>query len=299
MPTVWIVVLNWNGRAFTAACLRSLRRLTYPRVRVIVVDNGSTDGSVESVRTEFPEVDVVPLERNIGFAAGNNVGIRKALDAGAVYVWLLNNDTEVDPDALSLLVAEAEKDPRIGILTPSVTTLSAHSGRGFTGTAVKDLRTDAAAVNRAPAGFVYRAVFGTAMLVRSGLFLTAGFLDERFFIYYEDDDFSIRAQKAGYLLVQVPQAKVLHAGSATMGSPQGVSPAKAYLKARNRILLVRKHAPARTKWTVVWRCVSAALNAFRDYRRRGLEAQADAVLAGILDGLDLVEPLLRPVTPGQ
>src|ERR1700756_3033913 len=97
---VFILLLNWNNWKDTNECLNSLERLDYDEWEVIVLDNGSTDGSVERIREKFPEVEIIQLKANLGFSAGNNAGIRVALERGAEYVWLLNNDTTVSPKAL-------------------------------------------------------------------------------------------------------------------------------------------------------------------------------------------------------
>src|SRR5436190_7401977 len=114
-PSVAVIVLNWNGRDDTLACLESLAGLNYDNFQVMVVDNGSTDGSVGAIRPRFPGVEIIETGRNLGFAEGNNVGIRLALDRGMDYVFLLNNDTVVDPSLLSELVAAAERCPEGGI----------------------------------------------------------------------------------------------------------------------------------------------------------------------------------------
>src|SRR5215470_14085112 len=100
-PLVAVVVLNWNGCNETLACLESLIKLSYPPCDLIVVDNGSTDNSVAAVRSKYPNVEVIQTGKNLGYAGGNNVGIRRALEKGAQYILILNNDTRVSPDAIS------------------------------------------------------------------------------------------------------------------------------------------------------------------------------------------------------
>src|SRR5579871_1995174 len=109
-----IVVLNWQGWRDTLTCLASLQKLRYPHYEVIAVDNGSEDDSVAQIRTAYPHITVLETEYNRGFAGGNNVGIRHALSRGASYIWLLNNDTVVDPDSLEAMVAVAEADAGVG-----------------------------------------------------------------------------------------------------------------------------------------------------------------------------------------
>jgi GT2 family glycosyltransferase len=120
LPRVDIIVLNWNGLRDTLHCLQSLKRADYPAFRVLVVDNGSSDASSTSIRQRFPEVTLIENSENLGFTGGNNIGMRQALEEEADYVLLLNNDTEVAPDAVRLLVETAESDPRIGIAGPII-----------------------------------------------------------------------------------------------------------------------------------------------------------------------------------
>ena len=118
MPPTWtIVVLSWNGREDTLACLRSLQRIERTDVSVVCVDNGSSDGSVEAVREQFPEVELIENGRNLGYAGGNNVGIRRALEAGAGWVVLLNNDATLAPDAIDAFERAATEHPRAGLLS--------------------------------------------------------------------------------------------------------------------------------------------------------------------------------------
>jgi len=120
MPSVTIIVLNWNGGQDTLACLESLAQLDYPEFGVLVVDNGSTDGSLQAVQERFPEIPIIETGENLGYAGGSNVGLRWALDHGADYALLLNNDTVVAPDFLRLLVEAVGADPRIGIAGPTI-----------------------------------------------------------------------------------------------------------------------------------------------------------------------------------
>lgn len=128
-PLVYIVILNWNGWQDTLACVTSCCALTWPEYRLLVVDNGSTDGSEAILRDRLATGEVLQSGGNLGFAGGNNVGIRHALAAGAEYVWLLNNDTEVAPDALSELVAALQENhPPPGWRRPRSTCTTSRSG---------------------------------------------------------------------------------------------------------------------------------------------------------------------------
>ena len=120
LPTVSIIVLNWNGKHDTVECLESLSHISYPNYEVIVVDNGSTDGSVEQFKARYPEITVIENQDNLGFAEGNNVGIRAALQEDTEYVLLLNNDTIVDPRFLDELINVAEREPRVGFAGPKI-----------------------------------------------------------------------------------------------------------------------------------------------------------------------------------
>src|SRR5690349_1988561 len=119
-PAVSIIVLNYNGLQDTMACLRSLEHLTYSRASIILVDNASTDGTADVVRRAYPNVTVMETGMNLGFTGGNNVAIEHALEHGADYVMLLNNDTIVAPDFLNVMVEVMEQDPTIGVSGPMI-----------------------------------------------------------------------------------------------------------------------------------------------------------------------------------
>ncbi|MEA2444448.1 MAG: hypothetical protein QOJ12_1740, partial [Thermoleophilales bacterium] len=215
-PHVATVVLSWNGRDDTVACLRSLAKLDWPRHTAIVVDNGSTDGTGTLVAAEFPDVVVVGTGSNLGFAEGNNVGLREALAIGADYVLLLNNDTVVDPRLLNELIAEAEQRPDAGALCPLIYYLDpperiwfagarfdarrGHNGR-HTGYGERDegQYTAVREIGRAT---------GAAMLVRREVMEEVGFLDGELFLQVEDVEWSLRIRGAGWRIFFVPAAKV-------------------------------------------------------------------------------------------
>ncbi|MCX7596938.1 MAG: glycosyltransferase family 2 protein, partial [Fischerella sp.] len=116
MAKVFVILLNWNGWQDTVKCIVSLKGLSYPNYEIVVLDNASTNDSVEQIRAAHPDVTLIETGANLGFAGGNNVGIRYALEHGAEYIWLLNNDTIVDANALSAMVTKAESDPKIGLV---------------------------------------------------------------------------------------------------------------------------------------------------------------------------------------
>jgi GT2 family glycosyltransferase len=244
---VAIIVLNWNGRAITAACLDSLKSLTYPAFEVILVDNGSIDGSQEFFRERYPWVTLLETGQNLGFTGGNNVGISYALRASADYLLLLNNDTVVDPAFLGHLVAAAEARPDVGILNPKIYYFDRPEMLWYAGGELSLYRGVSKhygfrEIDRGQYDEAREVNFitGCAFFIKREVIEKIGLLDEYFFCYSEDADWSIRAQKAGYKGLYVPSARIWHkVGAATTSSGNEFT---MRMGTRNAMYLVSKHA---------------------------------------------------------
>ena len=217
-PSVGIIILNWNGRGDTLACIESLSRLDYPACRTAMVDNGSTDGSVAAVATRFPEVTLIENGRNLGYAGGNNVGLRWAMAEGLDYALLLNNDTEVAPDLLRRLVTAAEADTNCGAVGPTIYYWASPERIWSAGGQVnwRNGSTRMMHLNEADTGQLgpspWRADFvtGCALLIKRTALERVGLLDERFFAYYEETEWCARAGREGLSILQVPEAHLWH-----------------------------------------------------------------------------------------
>lgn len=246
------MIPNWNGLRFLGPCLNSLRWQSFQDFELLLVDNGSTDGSLNFVAGNFPEVRAISLEENRGFSGAVNAGIRASQ---AEFVALLNNDTEQDPGWLSSLVRAAEAHPEAGSFASKLV--------DFHDRAVLDGAGDA--LRRG--GLPYRIghgerdrgqydtpthVFGAcaaAALYRRELLDGVGLFDENFFAYCEDADLSFRAQLAGYRCLYVPDAVVYHVGSASTGGKR--SPLATRLGTRNSLSLLVKNLPASLVWRIL------------------------------------------------
>jgi GT2 family glycosyltransferase len=224
-PAIAVIVLTWNGRDLTLDCLDSLARVATAGVRVIVVDNASADGTVEAIRARFgAEVTVLSNPSNLGYAAGNNAGIERALDDGADLVLLLNNDTIVDPAFIDELVRGLAAAPGAGIAGPKTYYASPPDRIWFAGGEVSLWRGTARHIGirqtdrgqyDTPRDVDY--VSGCALLARREVFETIGMLDTAYRAYFEDTDFCMRAARAGFRIRYVPAAKVWHRISASTG----------------------------------------------------------------------------------
>ena len=242
-PSVSVVILNWNGCADTLACLRSLSFVAYVELDILVVDNGSIDDSVQQITAiDWPHaVMVIETGRNLGYAGGNNVGMRVALDRGADFVLLLNNDTEVAPNFISELVAAAARAPQAAVVGPCIYYYDRPEVLWFAGAAWDD---DALAfqwpgqgLRDVEAGTLVEQtayVCGAAMLFRREALDRIGLLDERFFLVYEESDWCFKARRAGYSCLMAPTARIWHKIGASFGSEQ--SPLRAYFSTRNQLL---------------------------------------------------------------
>jgi GT2 family glycosyltransferase len=248
-PPVCVVVLHWNAPGETLRCLASLSDLRYPNHTVLVVDNGSTDGSAERVRRARPEVAFLATGRNLGYTGGNNAGIAHALEEGAEYVLLLNNDTELaNPDFLYLMVKDMDLDRRAGIAGPLVM----DPGGRTQGTILYDptlarCLSESAALRLGrlrPADYARRqevqAVSGVCFLVRRRVFEEVGLLDEEYFMYGEELDYCRRAREHGWNVVYQPIASVLHHHDPG-GGTESQRRRKHLYSRRNLVLFLRKH----------------------------------------------------------
>jgi GT2 family glycosyltransferase len=243
-PLVYLILLNWNGMEHLPVCLASLKRQTYGNLRVLMVDNGSTDGSIEFAQGFLPDIETLCNKKNIGFAKANNQGMYYAADKGAKYAILLNNDTECEPDFVSELVKSAESDSSIAACAPKILYYQARDILNGIGTKVTlfGFGSDRGFCERDEGQYDEECdVFGMsggAMLIRTDVIKELGGFDPAYFIYFEDIDLAWRIRAWGYRIVAVPKAVVYHKFSATMGKAEL---RKEFLCEKNRIRGILKN----------------------------------------------------------
>lgn len=283
-PLVFIVTLNWNRRDDTLAFLRSCQSLAYPRYRTLLVDNGSADDSLQAVAVAFPGVEQIANGANLGFAAGMNVGLRRALAEGADYVLLANNDTELEPGMLSWLVAEAEA--RGAALTaPAIYYFTERDRIWWLGGKLRPLLLEIRPYRTLPHGqkpVDADFVTGCGVLISRECLERVGLLDERFFMYYEDSDYCLRVRRAGLRILVVPAAAMYHKVAVSSGGSD--SPNERYQMGRSSVQFFRKHARAwQVPFIALFRTGSALRTLWR-LTRRGACSAARAYLRGLRDG---------------
>lgn len=287
---VAIVVLNWNGRDDTLACLASLSRLDYPDYEVVVVDNASGDDSVAAIRAAYPQVTLIETGDNLGYVGGNNFGLEQAKRMGADYALLLNNDTEVAPDFLSWLVEVAEADPMIGMVGPTIYYFDRPDVIWAAGGSIDWDWGDSRLigmdeVDQGQLGMLPRPVdfvSGCAILIKMPLVDRMGFLDPRFFAYYEETEWCVRVARAGFKILHVPQAKIWHKISPVA---REASPQVHYYMTRNRLLFLKLSGAGMASWlnTLLFDYGRTLLSWTLKPRWRYKAPQRQAMLQGILD----------------
>ena len=250
-PSVSIIVLNWNGINDTLACLDSLATLTYPNFNVIVVDNGSTDDSLALLRTHssthYP-LTLLETGHNLGYAGGNNVGIRQALETGADFVFVLNNDTVVAPDLLGQLTEAAGMWPNDGIYGPIIQYEDQPEKIWSAGTSYDLEKLGTFHIdNGKEINQLTHQTKEVEFLVGAALFLSAKVLREtgefetKYFLVHEETDWCCRAKRKGFRCRLVPNAKVWHKVGSSFGSES--SPLRTYFSVRNHILFAERNLP--------------------------------------------------------
>jgi len=289
-PKVTIIILNWNGKEDTSECFESLKRITYPNYEILLVDNGSTDGSVECLRENFPEIEIIENKENLGYAEGNNVGIRKAKENGTDYILILNDDTVVDPEFLTELVKVAESDPKIGFAGPKVYYYDFNGRKDVIHSAGANINLwrgippPIIGVNEIDKGQYNQLnnvdyLEGACLLIKRNVIDKIGLLDAKYFMYWEETDWCTRSRNAGYSVVYVPNARIWHKISSSS------NPRKIYYMVRNMFWFMKKHSSHRnyTYFILYFFGYYFWLNSFVRFRR---DSKAFKLYCkGVIDGV--------------
>ena len=292
MKSVSIIIVNWNGKKDTLQCLHSLFAMIKNRIHteIVVVDNASTDDSVLVVSKQFSTVHIIKNKKNLGFTGGNNVGIMYALAHGADAVWLLNNDTYVDKYAMRALI-DALTNEYVGIVGSKIyfsygrefhdRYAEKEKGRvlWYAGGAIdwKNMYASHRGVDEVDQGQYDKReetpfITGCSMMIKRAVFEAVGYLDDKFYLYLEDLDFSLRAKRAGFSLVYVPGSTIWHNNAGSTDTPgHGLHE---YYITRNRLLVGMRYAPLRTKIALVREAVQFAFGGSHSQK----QAVVDAVM---------------------
>lgn len=291
LPKVTIITLNWNGKVDTLECLNSLRQLRYANFDTVVVDNGSTDGSVDTLRAQHPDITVLANDKNLGYAEGFNIGIRRAYQNGADYFLIVNNDTVLDPDALAEMVKIAEQDARIGFVSGKVfwytkrdvlqtvgrlndplLLIGPHIGSGQVDHGQFDQVCD------------YDFVDDVFLLVRRAAYEAVGGYDPAFFLYFEETDWCARVRRAGFRIVYAPGSRIWHKG--IIGNENlPLSPKRIFYLQRNEIPFMWRNA-SRALWRAyLWHLFTRIPRRSAHYLKHRRVPEMIAYLNGVCSGM--------------
>ena len=240
---VFIIVLNYKNGEGTISCIKSLEKLDYENIEIVIVDNNSDDKSGDLIHKKFPHMHYIQTGENLGYSGGNNIGIRYALDKGANYIWILNPDTLVEPNTLvELLKGFAEKS--VGIVCPKIYYQDDKNKVWFVDSTL-DIKSGLA--NHKDFGLIDQGQFnspkelewatGASLLIRSDVFKKIGLFDPNYFLFFEDVDFSVRTKNAGFTILFQPKAHVYHTVGGSVGKG---NPRNEFYKTRNRLYFIKK-----------------------------------------------------------
>ena len=244
-PKVFIVIINWNNWPDVLECLESLKNNDYPNYQVVIIDNGSK----EKPEPPSPEIKIIYNEENLGFSGGNNIGIKYALEQGADYVLLLNDDTIVSQDFLSKLVEIGESNEKFGMIGPKIYYYEDKNRIWSAGGKINWLynKGEMKGYNEIDRGQYdspeiqeTEYLTGCCLLVKRAVIEKVGLMPKDYFLYYEETDWSLKARRAGFQCVFVPEAKIWHKGSrsAVAGSSSYI-----YYHVRNGLIMAQRYAP--------------------------------------------------------
>jgi GT2 family glycosyltransferase len=280
---VFIIILNWNGLNDTLECLESVYKLAYSNFEVIVVDNASSDNSVEIIQKNYPQVIMIENKENLGFASGNNVAMRYAMEHYADYVWLLNNDAVVETDTLRNIVRTAESNSQIGMVSPVIYYYDKPNDLQYQGSYIIREKFSLLKVeNIDKYNFeslnLELTLWGTALLIKRCVIESIGYLDEKYFAYVEDADYSIRANNMGFRNVIEFNAKIYHKRSRSTEGPK--SNLQVFLRVRNIFFFWMKHLNRIKKISFLRHYLLYVISYAGGLKKENLHEASDACLDG-------------------
>jgi GT2 family glycosyltransferase len=288
-PRILAITLNWRQPEITLACVHALQAMNYPHLEILVIDNGSGGKSVDYLQVNLPpEVHLHALSENVGFAAGNNVGLRQALERQFDLALMINNDAFASPNMLAHLLSEFSPD--IGLLSPKIYYAERRDLIWFAGgrrhPATLDLQQSGRGQPDGPAWQYSRDVdylLGTCLLVNLRALSQVGLLDDCFFMYFEDLDWSLRFRQAGYRLRLVATAYLYHQVAVSSGGLE--TPARQYHLARSGVIFWRRHVRLGKPANIFLLRLGSALKTTGRLLAKGNIASLQAYWRGIRDGL--------------
>lgn len=287
-PLVSIIILQYNNSQDTIGCLNSVGKLTFSNYKIIVVDNASTPEHLNNIKTYFENqwtetktYELILSGSNLGYSGGNNLGIKHALEKGTDYILVLNADTTIEKDALTKLVEVGESNPKIGILGPAID----EGDKKVYGGKIAWLKTELKHNPGSASGYwlpTVSYIIGAAMLIKKEVLEKKGLLDKRYFLYFEDADYCIRARKAGYELALVPNALVAHAISASTSQLGSALLLRYHF--RNAHLFNLKNGPWYIKLSLpFWSFFIIIKQLIKFFLRPAEEKISEAIMAGVGD----------------
>jgi GT2 family glycosyltransferase len=259
-PKILILILNWNGKKDTLECLASLANASQkPSFSILVIDNGSSDDSVTAIRSAFPDVPIMETKDNLGFAGGNNVGIRWALEKSFEWILLLNNDTIAAPDLLAHLINAAKKKPQAKIFGAKIYRYQDrqridHLGGFWDPQTAEFISIASGKIDDGSFEEMQKVeyVCGCALFMHRSVPETIGLLEEKFFLLWEESDYCARALRAGFEIWTAPQAKIWHKVSASF---TGGKAHMHYFWWRNRLLWIERNCQRQEKWQIYFHTI--------------------------------------------
>jgi GT2 family glycosyltransferase len=291
-PSVHVVILNWNGLQDSLECLGSLTAQNYPCLVIHVIDNGSKENESEIIRQHYPDVNVITLPQNLGFCGGNNVGIRQALDSGADYVMILNNDTIAPPTLIKDLLETMKSLQDVGAVSPVILHYPDKEKIWFAGSIWEP---ETAGFRHLLSGhsrnevketepYLTQYACGCCLLSSASVLRAVGLLDEKYFAYYDEADWCSRMSQLGLQCYVIPKATLYH--KVSRSTPGIIA---TYLMSRNRLIWMRDYLTRKERWKsypyLLRESVWNVVNTLRKNSPKGAlsKAHSKAMLRGILD----------------
>ncbi len=261
---VQIIILNWNGYSDTSELLDSLKLINTPEIKIIVVDNHSFGNDVGLLENNYKGyIQILKNDLNLGFAGGNNIGIKKALESNSNFILLINNDTIVESNFLSVLLDSFKLNEKLGIIAPQINYYNEPKKVWSAGGKISKIRGSGFAITNklenelAQTDRYVEFVSGCCMLIKKEVFQTVGLFDENYFLYLEDTDLCHRVNKAGYKIVVTPKSKIFH--KVNKSTQNNYSTLPLYYTTRNRLYFAKKNFSETFIFTFLYILISMLL----------------------------------------